>query len=1066
LLTVLNGVQQAVISSFSNNAKVAERAARTFGDYRQGAARMPEYAARFADMLAQSRESGSPFTREDATALARAAASAALVIGGHPSGFMGLSPEQLASATQAGGHLSAATTRAITGKKPGQVSSEDYALVTDSARELIRRAATGVRELSAHGPMIILLDTGEVIGDRAWGWLRRTMTQTGPRVAWVIGARFETEAEAGADSPIVQFVRDIGDEHLMLMSPTRFDDIMIRNYLERRHAQRTYTQEQVKLIAGFTRGLPLAVSFTATLLDQGQTVEEACQQLDDGQPNSVVSRLARRYLVHSEKQNYPAEDPRRDDVTKILALAVAFGDLRKDPELLAALWDIKPDQAQASFDDLALRHDFVLQGSYRLHDDVRETLRTDLLAPFRRIRAKEINKRARALLEARLAQMRQRWPTLEEQLAHAAFTTTVLAALWHTLWEGNDLGLAQFTQLLPVLAVGDPPAAEAAADMINYFAETFDEDQRRHLDLLTQSPSAATPIGLLLGRGTVATDKRRVRITLPGLALNEQGANECSIGEPGDRLVANMILQAGLYVEDHNDQAAVMVLHAAANRTTSSRLREVIGARAQVIATGLLRGPEPGKLETLAVGFAAIKLAAETLPDSASAWEAYAAILDGLGQADRAQAAHERARELDFEVTEARSIVGLHEKSRELDLVTHLIDMGRAAAASGYNEEALARYDLALVVDPKKSVIHSGRGNSLHNIGRYDEALEAYAEALVLNPRNSQAIAGRGISLVAVGRYEEALGACDEALAANGSSLWAYTSKGAILMALGRYREALVAYDEVLALSHDAPEACGNRGTVLAALGRYEEALDAYDKALVLDQGNLEFSKDRDGVVAIMGREVAASYYNNKGAKFCRAADHRSALEAFDKALAADPDNVEAYVNQGVVFVALGRYEQALVVYGNALRMQPYNAVAHERNGIVMAVLGRFELALAEFDDAEAIRPEGGGEGPVWAGAVLWHLGDIAGARRRFASVKDWVTDCAPFHATEIEAIALCGIGRPDDAEKHLLDAMLLRAPSDAYEPRAIYRLLADPPLPGIDRVHAIVSRALDSLHH
>jgi len=69
--------------------------------------------------------------------------------------------------------------------------------------------------------MAIFLDTGEVIGDRAWGWLRRVMTQTGPRVVWVVGARFETEAEAGPDSPVALFLREIGDEFLVRMSPAQ-----------------------------------------------------------------------------------------------------------------------------------------------------------------------------------------------------------------------------------------------------------------------------------------------------------------------------------------------------------------------------------------------------------------------------------------------------------------------------------------------------------------------------------------------------------------------------------------------------------------------------------------------------------------------------------------------------------------------------------------------------------------------------------------------------------------------------------------------------------------------------
>jgi len=109
--------------------------------------------------------------------------------------------------------------------------------------------------------MVIFLDTGEVIGDRAWGWLRRVMTQTGPRVVWVVGARFETEA--GADSPVALFLREIGDEFLVRMSPARFDDDMIHDYLQARRNAPGYTDAQIDMIARFTRGLPLAVSFAS-----------------------------------------------------------------------------------------------------------------------------------------------------------------------------------------------------------------------------------------------------------------------------------------------------------------------------------------------------------------------------------------------------------------------------------------------------------------------------------------------------------------------------------------------------------------------------------------------------------------------------------------------------------------------------------------------------------------------------------------------------------------------------------------------------------------------------------
>ena len=480
LVTVLDAVQQAVIAASGDS-----RSGHAFGDYRAGAARMPEYAARFADVVAQSRQAGSPFTAADAAVLGKAAASAGLLAAGHPGGFLGVTPGQLASAGQAGAHLSEAAARAMTRKKPGEIPQQEYDLVTDPARELTRRLAAAVRTIAGRGPLAVFLDTGEVIGDRAWGWLRRVMAQTGPRVVWVAGARFETEAEAGADSPVAQFVREIGDEFLMRMSPARFDDAMICDYLQARPNAPSYADAQIDLIARFTRGLPLAVSFTATLLDDGEPVEEVCQEVADGYPSSVVSQLARRYLVHAERQDYPPDDPRREDVTKILGLALAFGDLRDDPEMLAALWNVQ--DPLTAFQALARRHDFVLPLSRRLHDDVRDALRTDLLDPWRRTRTRDINERALALFRTRLAEMRGRWPALDEQLAHTRCTATVLALLWHTLWADNQAGLDLFIEVLPVLAVADRPAADAAARMIDRFAGTFDDDQRHDLDRLTDA---------------------------------------------------------------------------------------------------------------------------------------------------------------------------------------------------------------------------------------------------------------------------------------------------------------------------------------------------------------------------------------------------------------------------------------------------------------------------------------------------------------------------------------------------------------------------------------------------
>jgi hypothetical protein len=69
------------------------------------------------------------------------------------------------------------------------------------------------------------------------------------------------------------------------------------------------------------------------------------------------------------------------------------------------------------------------------------------------------------------------------------------------------------------------------------------------------------------------------------------------------------------------------------------------------------------------------------------------------------------------------------------------------------------------------------------------------------------------------------------------------------------------------------------------------------------------------------------------------------------------------------------------------------------------------------------------------------------------------VTGCTPFHAAELEAIALCGLGQPGDAERHLLDAAPRRVTGDGAGSTVIYHLLSDPPLPGIDRLRAMVEK-------
>jgi tetratricopeptide (TPR) repeat protein len=915
LVTVLDAVRVAVTGACGPDRKAASRAGRAFAEYRQGAVRMPQYAARFADVIEQSGQAGSGFSDQDAHVFLRCLASVGLAAMGHPGGIAGLGPDQLAAAGQAVGHLSEAAVRAVTGKKAGEISPQEYDLVTDPARELTRRMADALRDVAGDVPLVIMLDTGEVLGETGWGWLRRVMTQTGPRVSWVVGARFETEAEAGSGSPVARFVRDIGDQHLVQMSPSRFDDVMIGDYLQNLTGVR-YADAQVDQIARFTRGLPLAVSLTAALLAQGQPVEQACREIDGGLPGKVVSDLARRYLVHAEKAGYPAGDSRRDDLTRILGLALAYGDVRTDPDMLATLWDA--DDPLAAFTDLACRHDFVLPVSRRLHDNVRDTLRADLLDPYRRAIVRPISQRALDLCTARLNTMRARWPSLDEQLSHDGFARALLAALWHTLWADNQAGLDLFIQILPVMAVADPATAAAALDMAGQFAVTFDQDQRRDFGLLAKTGQDPGPEG----RGSVPiAPEPGMAITAAGLALCARFLSGDVPPVPGgqaDRQAAVLILKAALLFQDHQDPEAVSALRAAAAQTTSVRLRQAIGNRAHTIASRLSWARAARTTRPAGTGLEAAKIAVEMLPGSAYAWNTY----------------------------------------------------GTALYAMRQLEKALGAYEQALTLDPGIVYAHNGRGNALHVLARHQDALAAYDQALTLDPGN----------------------------------VYAHNGRGNALYALGRHQDALAAYDQALTLDPGNVYAHNGRGNALQAVARHEDAVAAYDQALTLD-----------------------------------------------------PGNVYAHNGRGNALHALGRHQDAVAAYDQAAAVKPRNSYCHEQKGIVLAVTGDLDSALAELETARNLAPHASGHGRTWAGAILWHRRDTTGALDQFRHVAGRINECTPYRTAEMEAIALCAQGHPSHAEQHLLAAIPTRTPGEQTGPGVLYDLLSDPPLPGIDRLRAIV---------
>ncbi|UZQ53263.1 serine/threonine-protein kinase [Trichothermofontia sichuanensis B231] len=131
------------------------------------------------------------------------------------------------------------------------------------------------------------------------------------------------------------------------------------------------------------------------------------------------------------------------------------------------------------------------------------------------------------------------------------------------------------------------------------------------------------------------------------------------------------------------------------------------------------------------------------------------------------------------------------------------------------------------------------------------------------------------------------------------------------------------------------------RGNLLLKLGRLDGAIEAYDRAIQANPNNVD------------------AWYRK--AEALRTLNHPTeALGCYERVVQLQPNHYEAWSHRGILLLRVKQYEAALASFDRALQWVPYWSLIWFLRSVTLKQLGRHSDAKASFYKGRSLLPENG----------------------------------------------------------------------------------------------------------
>lgn len=310
--------------------------------------------------------------------------------------------------------------------------------------------------------------------------------------------------------------------------------------------------------------------------------------------------------------------------------------------------------------------------------------------------------------------------------------------------------------------------------------------------------------------------------------------------------------------------------------------------------------------------------------------------------------------------------------------------------------EAAKNYDECLKINSKDAKMHLKLARALHKTGNMESALQEYTLALndpslqeevapvveelsldkiSKNPDDPNSYIDLGRSYEKRGKYNDAMTYYTKARDVDPSNRTALVNIAAVQAKQGDYTKAIEAYDNILASNPNNEVIHYDKAVALRGLKQYKPAMDELVYALRIDP-NYEEAKIL--LLKIIDEDLAMNESLNMlsmlveanpqdetvimvyGNKLYRAQKDFEAIKQYDKVIAINPKNADAYINKARLYERNNDINNAIAAAKAGMAANPGNAALDKVLKDVSA-----KQKYAQFDEALKLYEQGNYQGAL-----------------------------------------------------------------------------------------------------